>query len=73
MNLVIDAHQHFWQRGHDPFDYDWLESPGNEAICQDFLPADLHPQLQQAFCFTFVFPVSHPQPQHAHRLQQALR
>ena len=39
MNLVIDAHQHFWQRGRDPFDYDWLESPGNEAICRNFLPA----------------------------------
>ena len=48
MTLVIDAHQHFWQRGRDPFDYDWLERAGNESICRDFLPADLHPQLQQA-------------------------
>jgi len=48
MNLVIDAHQHFWQQGRAPFDYDWLESPGNEAICRNFLPADLKPHLQQA-------------------------
>ena len=48
MNLVIDAHHHFWQRQGDPFDYDWLESPGNGAICRDFLPTDLLPHLQQA-------------------------
>ncbi len=48
MNLVIDAHHHFWQRQGDPFDYDWLESPGHDPICRNFLPADLLPHLEQA-------------------------
>ena len=25
MCLTIDAHQHFWQLGRQPFDYTWLE------------------------------------------------
>ena len=48
MSLVIDAHQHFWQRSLEPFDYSWLKSDGHETICRDFLPADLAPKLQQA-------------------------
>ena len=48
MSLVIDAHQHFWQRQPAPFDYDWLESPGHAAICRDFLPPHLLPHLEQA-------------------------
>lgn len=42
--MIIDSHQHFWQRS-QPFDYAWLDAPGNEAICRDFLPQDLRPHL----------------------------
>lgn len=41
--MRIDAHQHFWQLGQ--FDYSWLEKPGMERICRNFLPADLKPLL----------------------------
>jgi len=47
MPPVIDAHHHFWQRS-QPFDYRWLDAPGNEAIAGDFLPADLLPHLKAA-------------------------
>ncbi len=47
MPKIIDAHQHFWQRS-QPFDYRWLDAPGNAAIARDFLPNDLLPQLQAA-------------------------
>ena len=42
--MIIDAHQHFWQRS-KPFDYAWLKAPENLAICRDFLPRDLQPHL----------------------------
>lgn len=44
---VIDAHQHFWQLS-QPFDYQWLDTPGLEPIRRDFLPADLAPRLEAA-------------------------
>ena len=45
--LRIDAHQHFWQLS-QPFDYRWLDAPGLQAICRDYLPEDLAPLLQAA-------------------------
>jgi len=48
MDLVIDAHQHFWQLGREPFNYDWLQAPGHGPICRDRLPDDLLPHLQHA-------------------------
>jgi L-fuconolactonase len=42
---LIDAHQHFWDRGHPAFDYRWQEKPGMEAICRSFLPKDLKPLI----------------------------
>ena len=41
----IDAHQHFWRR--DRGDYTWL-TPDLGPIYQDYLPADLAPQLTRA-------------------------
>lgn len=47
MTLVIDAHQHFWQRS-EPFNYAWLDTPAKAAISQDHMPADLEPLLRAA-------------------------
>jgi L-fuconolactonase len=47
MSLVIDSHQHFWQRS-QPFDYRWLDAPALAPIRRDFLPADLAPHLRDA-------------------------
>ena len=41
MSIKIDAHHHFWDLTRPEFDYDWLSAPGNEAICQTYLPATL--------------------------------
>lgn len=46
MATIVDAHHHFWQRSKPGFDHQWLEEPGNEAICRDFLPTDLEPLIQ---------------------------
>ncbi len=46
MALSIDAHQHFWDLSlADRFDYRWLNEPDKAAICRNFLPEDLQPQL----------------------------
>lgn len=45
--MVIDAHQHFWQRDL-PFRYEWLDSPDLAPIRQDFLPEDLEPLMRAA-------------------------
>ncbi|HEX3870632.1 MAG TPA: amidohydrolase family protein [Pirellulales bacterium] len=45
---VIDAHQHFWQLGREPFDYSWLDAPPLATIRRSYLPADLKPQLNRA-------------------------
>lgn len=42
--MIIDAHQHFWQRS-KPFDYEWLKKPALARICRDYLPADLKPHM----------------------------
>jgi L-fuconolactonase len=47
MPLVIDAHQHFWQRAL-PFDYAGLTQPPLAAINRDFLPTDLDPLRRAA-------------------------
>jgi L-fuconolactonase len=47
MSLVIDAHQHFWQRS-QPFEYGWLDTPDKATIKHDHMPADLDPLLKAA-------------------------
>jgi L-fucono-1,5-lactonase len=47
MTLVIDSHQHFWQRS-EPFDYAWLHAPDKAAIGQDHMPEDLEPLLRES-------------------------
>ena len=41
MVLKIDAHHHFWDLTRPEFDYNWLSTPGNEAICKSYLPPTL--------------------------------
>ena len=42
--MIIDAHQHFWQRS-KPFNYEWLKKPALSRICRDYLPVDLKPHM----------------------------
>jgi L-fuconolactonase len=46
--IIIDAHQHFWDRSLSEFNYRWHEAPGFEPLRRDFLPADLQPLLREA-------------------------
>lgn len=46
MNLVIDAHHHFWDP--EQGDYPWMQGPAMSAIRRRFGPADLAPALDQA-------------------------
>ncbi len=48
MGLIVDSHHHFWDRTMAGYDHGWLEEPGNEKICRNFLPADLEPRIQAA-------------------------
>ncbi len=43
--VVVDAHQHFWDRSREEFDYSWQETPEMSAICRDRMPDDLRPLL----------------------------
>ena len=43
--MKIDAHQHFWN--YDPVRDSWI-TPDMSLIQQDFLPADLHKELEIA-------------------------
>lgn len=43
--MKIDAHQHFWN--YDPVRDSWI-TPDMSLIRQDFLPADLHKELETA-------------------------
>jgi L-fuconolactonase len=43
MNMIVDAHQHFWSL--DRGDYHWL-TPGLGPLHRDYLPADLEPLLK---------------------------
>ncbi|MEX2215112.1 MAG: amidohydrolase family protein, partial [Phycisphaeraceae bacterium] len=45
--MIIDAHQHFWQRS-QPFNYEWLKTPAHTPINRDYLPDDLKPHLDRA-------------------------
>lgn len=42
--MILDAHQHFWIYNAD--EYGWMDER-HEAICNNFLPSDLLPLLQQ--------------------------
>lgn len=44
--MIIDSHQHFWDRTRDDFDNSWQEDPQLEKICRSFLPRDLEPHLK---------------------------
>jgi L-fuconolactonase len=46
MTRVIDAHQHFWERGR--FKDAWLDLPEHAPISGSFGPADLAPLLREA-------------------------
>jgi L-fuconolactonase len=45
MTRVIDAHQHFWQRG--KFKDAWLDEPQHQPISGSYLPEHLAPLLKQ--------------------------
>jgi L-fuconolactonase len=55
MALTIDAHQHFWQLGRQPFDYRWLDAPQLKPIRRDYLPADLKPLIDRVHVDRTVF------------------
>ena len=42
--MIIDSHQHFWK--FDPVRDAWIDET-MQVLQRDFLPADLHPDLQQ--------------------------
>ncbi len=46
MSRVIDAHQHYWERGR--FRDAWLDLPAHRAISGSFGPADLEPLLRES-------------------------
>lgn len=46
--MLIDAHQHFWDRSLPQFDHSWQENEGLEKICKTFLPKDLKPRIDAA-------------------------
>ena len=46
--MIIDSHQHFWDRSDGRFDNAWQEGQGLERICRSFLPEDLQPCIQAA-------------------------
>lgn len=46
--MIIDAHQHFWDRNRADFAYSWLDTPEHQPIAASFLPEDLQPLIQQA-------------------------
>lgn len=46
--MIIDSHQHFWDRSLAQFDNSWQENEGLEKICKSFLPEDLKPMIESA-------------------------
>ena len=65
MDLVIDAHQHFWQLGREPFNYDWPQAPGHGPIFRDRPPDDLLPHFQPAAgARTVLVHTQHPPEEH---------
>lgn len=45
--MIIDSHQHFWDRSLDGFDHSWQEDPRLARICRSYLPSDLEPHLKK--------------------------
>ncbi len=48
MDLIVDSHQHFWDRSMSGFDYSWQDKKGLEKICRSFLPEDLESNIKEA-------------------------
>ena len=48
MAVVIDSHQHFWDRSVEGFDYSWHESEAMGPLRRDFMPDDLRPLMKQS-------------------------
>lgn len=46
--MIIDSHQHFWDRSLDEFDHSWQEDAQLTKICRNFMPQDLEPQLRSS-------------------------
>lgn len=46
--MIVDAHQHFWDRSLNQFDHSWQENDGLEKICRSFLPEHLKPMIDAA-------------------------
>jgi L-fucono-1,5-lactonase len=55
MQVAIDAHQHFWQLGREPFDYSWLDAPAMTPIKRDFLPQHLKPLIDRVHVERTIF------------------
>lgn len=53
--MIIDAHQHFWQRSKGGFDYAWQDAPALAPIRRDFLPPDLKPLIDKVGVHKTVF------------------
>lgn len=45
--MIVDSHQHFWDRSLSQFDHSWQEAEDLEDICRSFMPEDLKPHLQK--------------------------
>lgn len=43
--MIVDAHQHFWDRSLKQFDHSWQENAGLEKICRSYLPNHLKPMI----------------------------
>ena len=41
--MIIDSHQHFWDRGQREFDHSWQDD--KPVLCRNFLPPDLRPEI----------------------------
>lgn len=48
MNSIIDAHQHFWDRSIEAFDYAWLDQEATKPIGGSYVPRDLQPLIRAA-------------------------
>jgi L-fuconolactonase len=46
--MIIDSHQHFWDRSLTQFDHSWQENDGLEKICRSFLPEHLKSLIDAA-------------------------
>jgi L-fuconolactonase len=46
--VIIDSHQHFWDRSRSEFDYSWQDAPALAPIRRSFMPTDLKPLIDAA-------------------------